>query len=76
MSVEDRVKAEIKRQLGVRDEQIVRNASFIGDLGADDLDVVELIICIEEEFGLFIPGEDADKLDTVGKLIDYLKSKL
>lgn len=76
MSTEDRIKTVIKQQLGVADDKIVRNASFIDDLGADELDVAELVICIEAEFGIYIPAEDAEKLDTVGKLFDYVESRL
>ena len=62
-------------QLGVNAEQVTLEASFIDDLGADSLDSVELIMAFEEEFGAVIPEEDAEKLTTVGKVIEYLKSK-
>ena len=73
--LEDRVKDIIVEQLGVNAEQVTAEASFIDDLGADSLDNVELIMAFVEEFGAAIPEEDAEKLVTVGKVIDYLKSK-
>ena len=73
--LEDRVKEIIVDQLGVNAEQVTPEASFIDDLGADSLDSVELIMAFEEEFGAAIPEEDAEKLTTVGKVIDYLSSK-
>ena len=73
--LEDRVKDIIVEQLGVNAEQVTSEASFIDDLGADSLDSVELIMACEEEFGAAIPEEDAEKLTTVGKVVDYLKSK-
>ena len=74
--IEAKVKAEIKCQLGVRDEQIVRKASFVDDLGADSLDIVELIMALEEAFDICIQEEDAENLDTVGKTIDYIKERV
>ncbi len=73
--LEERVKEIIVEQLGVNAEQVTPEASFIDDLGADSLDTVELIMAFEEEFGAEIPDEDAEKLTSVGKVIDYLKSK-
>ena len=73
--LEDRVRDIIVEQLGVNAEQVTPEASFIDDLGADSLDSVELIMAFEEEFGAEIPDEDAEKLTTVGKVVDYLKSK-
>jgi len=73
--LEDRVKEIIVEQLGVNAEQVTPEASFIDDLGADSLDTVELIMAFEEEFGAEIPDEDAEKLSSVGKVIEYLKSK-
>ena len=73
--LEDRVREIIVDQLDVNAEQVTLEASFIDDLGADSLDSVELIMAFEEEFGAAIPEEDAEKLTTVGKIIDYLKSK-
>ena len=74
--IEAKVKAEIKFQLGVHDEQIVREASFVDDLGADSLDIVELIMALEEAFDICIQEEDAENLDTVGKAIDYIKERV
>lgn len=73
MSLEERVKNLIVEQLGVNREQVTENASFTKDLGADSLDCVELVIATEEEFGIYISEEDAEKLTTVGKAIEYLK---
>ena len=73
--LEDRVREIIVEQLGVNAEQVTMEASFIDDLGADSLDSVELIMAFEEEFGTAIPEEAAEKLTTVGKVIEYLKSK-
>ena len=74
MALEDKVRDIIVEQLGVNAEQVTREASFIEDLGADSLDTVELVMAFEEEFGAEIPDEDAEKLTTVGAVIDYLKS--
>ncbi len=73
--LEERVKEIIVEQLGVNAEQVTPEASFIDDLGADSLDSVELIMAFEEEFGAEIPDEDAEKLTSVGKVIEYLKEK-
>jgi acyl carrier protein len=75
MALEDKVKEIIVEQLGVNAEQVTPEASFIEDLGADSLDTVELVMAFEEEFGAEIPDEDAEKLTTVGAVINYLKSK-
>jgi acyl carrier protein len=75
MALEDKVRDIIVEQLGVNAEQVTREASFIEDLGADSLDTVELVMAFEEEFGAEIPDEDAEKLTTVGAVIDYLKGK-
>jgi acyl carrier protein len=75
MAIEDKVKDIIVEQLGVSADQIKPEASFIEDLGADSLDTVELVMAFEEEFGAEIPDEDAEKLTSVGAVIDYLKSK-
>ncbi|HIQ48098.1 MAG TPA: acyl carrier protein [Aquifex aeolicus] len=76
MSLEDRVKEIIAEQLGVEKEKITPEAKFVEDLGADSLDVVELIMAFEEEFGIEIPDEDAEKIQTVGDVIAYLKEKV
>ena len=75
MALEDKVKDIIVEQLGVNADQVNVGASFIEDLGADSLDTVELVMAFEEEFGAEIPDEDAEKLISVGAVIDYLKSK-
>ncbi|MFA6174596.1 MAG: acyl carrier protein [Kiritimatiellales bacterium] len=75
MALEDKVKDIIVEQLGVNADQVNPSASFIEDLGADSLDTVELVMAFEEEFGAEIPDEDAEKLVSVGAVIDYLKSK-
>ena len=75
MALEDKVKEIIVEQLGVNAEQVTPEASFIEDLGADSLDTVELVMAFEEEFGAEIPDEDAEKLNTVGAVIKYLKEK-
>jgi acyl carrier protein len=71
---EDRVKEIIAKELEVDIKQLTPEAKFIEDLGADSLDIVELVMALEEEFGLDIPDEDADKLKTVGDAMNYLKS--
>ncbi len=76
MALEDKVKEIIADQLGVESEKVVPEAKFIDDLGADSLDVVELIMAFEEEFGIEIPDEDAEKIQTVGDVINYLKEKV
>ncbi len=75
MSVEQRVKEIIADQLGVEIEKITPEAKFVDDLGADSLDVVELIMAFEEEFSVEIPDEDAEKIATVGDVLNYIKSK-
>lgn len=75
MSIEQRVKEIIADQLGVEIEKITPEAKFVDDLGADSLDVVELIMAFEEEFNVEIPDEDAEKIATVGDVLDYIKSK-
>lgn len=75
MALEDKVKEIIVEQLGVNAEQVTPEASFIEDLGADSLDTVELVMAFEEEFGAEIPDEDAEKLTTVGGVVEYLKGK-
>jgi acyl carrier protein len=71
---EDRVKEIIAKELEVDVKQLSGEAKFIEDLGADSLDIVELVMALEEEFGIDIPDEDADKLKTVGDAMNYLKS--
>ena len=74
-SVADRVRAIIAEQLGVKLEEVTDVASFIEDLGADSLDTVELVMALEEEFGIEIPDEDAEKMVTVGDSIKYIDTK-
>ncbi len=76
MSLEQRVSEIIVEQLGVTKEEAVPEASFIDDLGADSLDIVELVMAMEEEFNVEIPDEDAEKIQTIGNAIAYLKGKL
>ena len=71
---EDKVKEIIAKELEVDVKQLTNEAKFIEDLGADSLDIVELVMALEEEFGIDIPDEDADKLKTVGDAMNYLKS--
>ena len=71
---EDKVKEIIAKELEVPIDQLSPEAKFIEDLGADSLDTVELVMALEEEFGLDIPDEDADKLKTVGDAMNYLKA--
>ncbi len=72
-STSDRVKEIIVEQLSVNPEQVVDNAKFVEDLGADSLDTVELVMALEEEFGAEIPDEEAEKLTTVGEAIQYIE---
>jgi len=71
---EDKVKEIVARELEVDVKQLAPEAKFIEDLGADSLDIVELVMALEEEFGIDIPDEDADKLRTVGDAMNYLKA--
>ncbi len=71
----DRIRPTIAQQLNVDEEKVTLEASFIDDLGADSLDMVELIIAIEEEFDFEVPEEDAENIVTVGDAINYIKSK-
>ena len=75
MALADDVKAIIAEQLGVKVEEVTDSASFIDDLGADSLDTVELVMALEEKFGVEIPDEDAEKMTTVGEAIKYLEGK-
>ena len=76
MALEERVAGIIVQQLGVPREEVVAEASFIDDLGADSLDIVELVMAMEEEFNIEIPDEDAEKIQTIGAAIAYLRGKL
>ena len=74
MSIEERVKKIIVEQLGVKEEEVKPEASFIEDLGADSLDTVELVMALEEEFDIEIPDEEAVKITTVQSAIDYVQN--
>ena len=73
-SVFDRVKGIVVDQLGVAEAEVTPEASFTDDLGADSLDVVELVMALEEEFGVEIPDEDAEKIVTVGEAVKYIEA--
>ncbi len=72
----DKVKEIIVEQLGVAENAVTQEASFIDDLGADSLDIVELIMALEEEFDIEIPDADAEKVVTVGDVVDYIKDNV
>jgi acyl carrier protein len=71
-----KVKAIVADKLSISEDQVTEEASFIDDLGADSLDTVELVMALEDEFGMDIPDEDAEKLTTVGKAMDYVLAHL
>ncbi len=71
-----KVKAIVADKLSIGEDQVTESASFIEDLGADSLDTVELVMALEDEFKLDIPDEDAEKLTTVGKALDYILSRV
>ena len=73
-SVEERVKKIVVEQLGVKDEEVKEDASFVDDLGADSLDTVELVMALEEEFETEIPDDEAEKITTVRQAIDYINA--
>ncbi|HTO52050.1 MAG TPA: acyl carrier protein [Myxococcota bacterium] len=75
MAVEDKIREIIVEQLGVSAEEVVPEASFIDDLGADSLDIVELVMAIEEEFGLEIPDEDAERMQNIADAINYVEER-
>lgn len=76
MGLEQRVTDLIVEQLGVSRDEVVVGASFIDDLGADSLDIVELVMAMEEEFDIEIPDDDAEKIQTIGDAIAYLEERL
>jgi acyl carrier protein len=73
MSVEKRVKEIVAEQLGRDVNEVTGESSFIDDLGADSLDIVELVMAMEDEFGIEIPDEDAEKIKTVKDVVEYIK---
>lgn len=75
VAVDAKVKKIIMEQLGVEESQVRPEAKFIDDLGADSLDTVELVMALEEEFGLEIPDEEAEKIQTVGDAVQYIKDR-
>lgn len=75
MAAEERIRKIIAEQLGVEEEDVVPDASFVEDLGADSLDTVELVMALEEEFDVEIPDEDAEKIQKVAQAIEYIKEK-
>ena len=75
MAVQEKITEIIVEQLGVKPEEVIPEASFVDDLGADSLDTVELVMALEEEFGVEIPDEDAEKIQTVGDAIRYIDDK-
>ena len=75
-SVEDRVTKIVVEQLGVKEDEVKSESSFVDDLGADSLDTVELVMALEEEFGTEIPDEEAEKITTVQLAIDYINANI
>ena len=73
MDIFGKVKEIVVEQLGVDEEEVTEQASFVDDLGADSLDIVELVMALEEEFDLEIPDEDAEKIASVGDAVNYIK---
>jgi acyl carrier protein len=76
MSLEVRVTDLIVEQLGVSRDEVITTASFVDDLGADSLDIVELVMSMEESFDIEIPDDDAEKMQTIGDAVSYLKERL
>ena len=75
-SVEERVRKIVVSQLGIKDEELNNDASFVDDLGADSLDTVELVMALEEEFETEIPDEKAEKITTIQEAIDFIEANL
>ena len=76
MAVEERIKKIISEQLGVEEDEVVPEAKFVEDLGADSLDTVELVMALEEEFDIEIPDEEAETIQTVAGAIDFIKEQV
>jgi acyl carrier protein len=76
MAVAEKVKKMIVEQLGVNESEVVPEAKFIDDLGADSLDIVELVMALEDEYGIEIPDEDAEKIETVGDAVRYIEEHI
>jgi len=76
MDIFAKVKDIVVEQLGVDEEEVTEQASFVDDLGADSLDIVELVMALEEEFDMEIPDEDAEKIKTVGDAVNYIKENV
>jgi len=74
-NIEDRVKKIVIEQLGVKEDEVRNDASFVDDLGADSLDTVELVMALEEEFDCEIKDEEAEKITTIQEAIDFIKSQ-
>tara|TARA_B100001057_G_C22856251_1_gene952784 strand:- start:815 stop:1057 length:243 start_codon:yes stop_codon:yes gene_type:complete len=74
-SIEEQVKSIVAEQLGVKEDEVTNDASFVDELGADSLDTVELVMALEEEFETEIPDEDAEKITTVQQAIDFVTSR-
>lgn len=75
-TIEERVKKIVVEQLGVKEEEVTLEASFVDDLGADSLDTVELVMLLEEEFDTEIPDDEAEKINTVQAAVDYIKANV
>ncbi|NVJ49183.1 MAG: acyl carrier protein [Gammaproteobacteria bacterium] len=75
-TIEERVKKIVVEQLGVKEEEVTAESSFVDDLGADSLDTVELVMALEEEFDTEIPDEEAEKISTVQAAVDYIKANV
>jgi len=75
-TIEERVKKIVVEQLGVKEEEVSSESSFVDDLGADSLDTVELVMALEEEFDTEIPDEDAEKITTVKQATEYVTAKI
>ncbi|WP_291582626.1 acyl carrier protein [Clostridium sp. UBA6640] len=72
----EKIRERIAEQLSIEEDEIKMESSFVDDLGADSLDIVELIMALEEEFDIEIPDEDAEKISTVGDVVEYIKARV